>query len=128
MAAHTVIVHDEPAFLHGAAGALRLAGYDVAAFTDPMDALAWLEADRTELLITRVRFGEGKPHGISLGLMAKNRQPGTKVLFMALPEYAGAASDVGTVLISPVCVSDLVHAVDRLLKPPSHDFGTAAGK
>jgi CheY-like chemotaxis protein len=41
--ARVVVVHDEPIFSKRTVDALRLAGYEVAAFTDPMAALDALE-------------------------------------------------------------------------------------
>ena len=56
-----------------------------------MAALDALEnAQRVEVLITRVRFPPGKPNGIALALMARHKRPGIKVLFTARPEFATA--------------------------------------
>jgi DNA-binding NtrC family response regulator len=118
MPARVVIVNDDPDDLAQAADGLRRAGYDVATFQDPLAALDALSAGTTaELLITMLQFGPGKPHGVSLALMAKHRQYIAQVLFTAFPDVAEHASRVGEVLIAPVAVPDLVKAVDRMLKP-----------
>jgi len=84
---HVILVHDDPRFIEEAAAALRTAGYDVATFIEPMEALNALEAaQRFEILITRVRFAPGKPNGVSLAQMAQAKQSTIKVLFTVAPE------------------------------------------
>lgn len=122
MPARVVVVHDEPEFAREAADALRLAGYDVADFTDSMTALeALLGAASIELLVTRVRFGPGKPHGISLAMMTRRRRPQVRVIFTALPEDEETVRGIGVFMPLPVSVPDLVREVGRLLSssPPS---------
>jgi DNA-binding NtrC family response regulator len=112
-----VVVHDEPKFSKQTVEALRLAGYEVAAFIDPMAALDALEnAQRVEVLITRVRFPLGKPNGIALALMARHKRPGIKVLFTARPEFARHAEGVGEFMPVPIDLTELVAAVGRLLR------------
>jgi DNA-binding NtrC family response regulator len=116
--ARVVVVHDEPKVSKQTVDALRLVGYEVAAFTDPMAALDALEnAQRVEVLITRVRFPPGKPNGIALALMARHKRPGIKVLFTARPEFAQHAVGVGEFMPMPVSPPELMAAVARLLHP-----------
>ena len=117
MPARVVVVHDEPKFSKQTVDALRLVGYEVAAFTDPMAALDALEnAQRVEVLITRVRFPPRKPNGIALALMARHKRPGIKVLFTARPEFAEHAEGVGEFMPMPVSPQELVASVGRLLQ------------
>ena len=77
MPARIVVVHDEPHFREFVVTALLEAGYDTKAFTGSMAAIEALEAaQRIELLITRVRFPEGTPHGVSLASMALTKKRG----------------------------------------------------
>ena len=118
MPARIMIVNGDQTFLDAAVSALREANYEAAAFADPLlaiDALKTLQ--RAELLITRMQFGLGQPHGVSLGLMARQRKPSIQLLFTTSIELAGHAKDLGEVLITPVSIPDLVAAVDRLLRP-----------
>ena len=116
MPGRIVIVHDDPAFVDQIATALKLGGHRVATFIDPLVALDGLEAaPSVDLLITRVQFPAGKPHGIALALMARRRCPGLKVLFCALPEFQKNAEAFGEFLPTPIAVPDLLDAVDRLL-------------
>jgi len=69
-----------------------------------------------QLLITRVEFAPGKPHGVALARMARLKLPGIKVLFTALPQYAEHAEGLGAFLPTPVDVADLVAVVERLLE------------
>jgi DNA-binding NtrC family response regulator len=117
MPAQIMIVNDNVDFLDEAVGALWQAGYDVATFTDPIAAIDALRiTQRVKLLITRVRFGPQQPHGVSLALMAKNRDQGIKVLLTTSSDMAEHARDVGEILIAPVAMPDLLSAVDRLLR------------
>jgi DNA-binding NtrC family response regulator len=115
--ARIVVVHDEPEFCQRTVEALRLAGYEVAAFTDPMTALEALkDAQRVEVLITRVRFPPGKPHGVALALMARHKRPVIKVLFTARPEVAEHAEGVGEFMPVPIKLPELIEAVGRILR------------
>ena len=117
MPARVVLVHDDPVFVEGALAALRNAGHDdVATFPDSMTALGALEAaKRIELLITRVRFPPGQPHGVSLGLMARQKRPGLKVLLLSRPETEEFTKGVGEVLVAPVTSEDVVARVKAML-------------
>ena len=85
MPARIVIVHDEPDFADPLTAALRLAGHDVATFMDSQVGWDALDAaERIELLITRVDFPPGKPHGVSLARMARYKRLGIRVMFTAL--------------------------------------------
>jgi DNA-binding NtrC family response regulator len=111
------VVHDEPKSSKQTVEALRLVRYEVAAFIDPMAALDALEnAQRVEVLITRVRFPRGKPNGTALALMARHKRPGIKVLFTARPEFARHAEGVGEFMPVPIDLTELVAAVGRLLR------------
>ena len=118
MLVRVVLLHDEPRFAGPAADALTDAGYDVATFGGPMAALDVLQdARQIDLLITRVRFGPGKPDGISVALMARSYRPGLKVLFVARAEYRREAEGLGACLPAPASIPDLLDAVGRLLEP-----------
>ena len=116
MPARIVVVHDEPEFTDAVVSALLHAGWEAVGFLDPMAALDALgRAHDIELLITRVRFGLGKPHGISLALMARHRRPKIKLIFTALPEYEAEAIKMGAFLPLPIDIPELLTVVDGLL-------------
>jgi DNA-binding NtrC family response regulator len=120
MPAQIMIVNDNIDFLDQAADTLRQAGYDVATFTDPIAAIDAVRiTQRVKLLITRVRFGQQKPHGVSLALMARNRDMRIRVLFTTSSDMAEHAQDVGEILITPVAMPELLSAVGRLLDSQS---------
>src|ERR1044072_3221574 len=76
MPARIVIVHDDNQFLEAATTTLRDAGYDVAAFADTLSALDALNhANKVEVLITRVEYPEGQPHGLALARIGASRPP-----------------------------------------------------
>lgn len=126
MPPRVVLVHDDPRFVREATAALRAATIEVAAFTDPLAALNAVEAAQTvELLVTRVRFPLGKPNGVSLVRVARNKRPDMKALFLSLPEYAERVmgEGLGACMVAPVQVPDLVAAVRRLLTPDDQKEG-----
>ena len=89
MPAAVIVVHDEQDVRDLAVAALRAAFLEVVGFEDPMAALAAMEASsRVRVLVTRVVFGPGKPHGVALALMVRVKRPGTKVVFIAREENA----------------------------------------
>ena len=115
MPAQIVVVHDDPDFL-GAVMALRTAGYEVALFTDSMSATDALRNPQLiELLITRIRFPEGTPHGLALARFALLKHPGLKVLFVAAPATQGFAEGIGEFLSMSVKPAKVVRTVDRML-------------
>jgi DNA-binding NtrC family response regulator len=116
MPASVVVVHDEPEFIDQLTSALVLAGHGVVAFTDPMAALSAFDAEGDlEVLVTRIRFGPGKLHGVALARMARSKRPGIRVLFTALPEFSEYAEGLGKFMPMPVSVTDVVAAVRSLI-------------
>src|SRR5690242_4128707 len=116
MPATVVIVHDDDALAAQTKAALEQKGVDVAVFADPLAALPALEqAQSADLLITRVNFGPGKPHGVSLALMARTRRPKITVLFVTRPENRQHTEGVGELLPTPATAADVVAAAERLL-------------
>jgi DNA-binding NtrC family response regulator len=113
MLARIVVVHDNPNFRECAATALQAAGYDTKAFAASMAALDEA-AERIELLITRGRFPEETPHGVSLACMALTKKPGLRVLFVARDENRALTEGVGEFLAVPVTGPELVATVERM--------------
>jgi DNA-binding NtrC family response regulator len=120
MPAQVVLVHDDPLFVEEGATALCAAGYEVAAFTDPMLALNALDAARTiELLITRITYPPGKPNGLALARMARTRRPQIRILLMAIPEAERHAKGWGEHLPLPATIAELVEATQRAFESES---------
>jgi DNA-binding NtrC family response regulator len=114
--APVVFVYDDPEFTERVAATLTQAGYDVAAFTDPMLALDALDAAKTiEMLITGVIFGPGKPHGLALALMARARRPNIRILFMAVPAAAEHITGWGQFVPLPATPAEVLGAVREIL-------------
>ena len=81
-----------------------------------MSATAALHtAERIEVLITRIVFAVGQPHGVALARMALMKRPGVKVLFVAQPEFIAHTEGVGEFLPIWAGPADVVAAVERLL-------------
>ena len=116
MPARIVVVHDDQEFRESVVTVLRTAGYDTKAFAASMAAIDALEAaQRIELLITRVRFPEGTPHGVSLASMALMKKPGVRVLFVAREENREHTEGLGEFLAVPMTGPELMMAVKRIL-------------
>ena len=116
MPAQIAVVHDDAEFLEQVVTALRAAGYGVVAFLDSMAATCALDHPRNiELLITRVRFAEGTPHGAALARMALVKRPGIKVLFVSFPEVEIHTEGIGDFLPRPFSQEDLLAVVGRML-------------
>ncbi len=123
MPARIVVVHDDPGFVEETVEALTRAGWNTTGYVDPMVALTELEAAKNvDVLLTRLRFGPGKPHGISLALMTRVKRPRLKVLFTADPEFTEEAKRVGEVLPPSLDGAILTGVVERILGQPRQDF------
>jgi DNA-binding NtrC family response regulator len=121
MPASIVIVHDDLDFVDQLTMALRLAGYDVVSFVDPMAALNDLDTSHwLEVLVTRAFFGLGKMNGVALARMARSKRPGIRVLFTALPKFADYAEGLGKFMPMPLSVPDVVDTVVGMLESDGH--------
>ena len=117
MSARIVVVHDDPGFTDALATALLFAGHDVSTFSDPMPALTALElVEDVQLLITRMRFGDSQPVGLSLARVARKVRPDVKVVFITTPDYWSFTLGVGEFLTMPVTVTDVLNMVDGLVR------------
>ena len=118
MSARVVVVHDDPDFCISIAVALKAAGYEVAAYPDPLAVLDEVySAQPIELILTRVRFPSGKGNGVTMALTARHRRPDIKILFVALPVYAEYVAGVGEFMAAPAEIEDIIGAVRRLATP-----------
>jgi DNA-binding NtrC family response regulator len=117
MPAPIVIVHDDPDTLDPLAAALISAGHGVATFDDALAAWEALREARTiELLITRVRFGRGKPHGLALVIHTRRRRPDVKVIFTGSPQSIEAVKHSAHGFIrTPIKLPEAVATVERVL-------------
>jgi DNA-binding NtrC family response regulator len=116
MPAQIIVVDDDAAYADEVGRAFMAAGHEVRVFPDPLASLDALEAaTRVELLITRVEFPAGRSNGAALALMARQKRPGVKVLFVCRSEYRKDVEDLGEVLEAPAPVSDIVAAAAPLL-------------
>lgn len=117
--ARVILVHDDLAFLTAVAGKLRDGGYDVAAFKGSISAFdALRNCGWIDVLVTRVAFPPGQPHGIALAGAARINRPSLKVIFLARPDVAHEVMDESRVLIMPVSPDQVVQAVEELLNAP----------
>jgi DNA-binding NtrC family response regulator len=116
MPARILVVHDDSTFREPLAASLKTSGQDVASFADISTAWNALDAaERMEILVTRVNFGPGKPHGVALARSARFRKPGIRVLIVARSVYAEDAAGIGLFLPNSATVSRVADTVERML-------------
>ena len=121
MQARIVVVHDDPEFIERTVTALLAAGHDVRPFSDTISATDALRtSQRIEVLITRIVFGIGQPHGVALARMARIKRPSVKVLFVARPEFLAHTEGVGEFLPMWAATADIAATVDRMLGEGEH--------
>jgi DNA-binding NtrC family response regulator len=113
-------VHDDDATRELATNALRDAGYEVTAFTSPMQVLDAMDAATPiRVMVTRVNFGTGTLNGVALARMVRRRQPAIKVVLVALHENRGHTTELGEFLPRPLDPEALADVVGRLLIEPA---------
>jgi DNA-binding NtrC family response regulator len=102
--------------------ALAKEGFAVETFTDSMAAVLFFDTPNpVDVLVTRIQFGKGRPHGVSLAYIAKRKRPGVKVVFVAKPEFAQDAEGIGEFHPMPLPAAEVVHIVKRLLAANQDD-------
>jgi CheY-like chemotaxis protein len=115
-----VVVDDDPGMRAELGSTLERNGYSITEATTSMACLKLLDAGAMfDLLITKVSMAP--PHGFALGRMAKHRNPGQKVLYLAgaesaLPESEYDAAN-GPILSEPIDGATLLAAVQQVLAP-----------
>ncbi|WP_048861752.1 DNA-binding transcriptional response regulator [Acidisphaera rubrifaciens] len=113
MTGSVLLAHDDGDFRDRAAAVLASAGFAVTAVSGSMAALELIEAEPAgafDVLVTRMQFGVRSPNGLSLALMARQRDPHLRVVFTSTPENAGFA-DAGAVVVSPIDMGELLRQV-----------------
>ena len=112
MSAQIVLLDDDQAALERTQYLLKQDGLAVAAFLDPMDALAALERIQTvQLLVTSITFPAGKPHGVSVAQLTKYKRRDLQVLFIDSADLAEHTEGVGDFLATPIEADALVASV-----------------
>src|SRR5579863_10126588 len=124
MPARIVIVLDEPTAAGQVAALLQAQSYDATSLPDSMIALdALAGATHVELLVTSLNHGPGKPNGISLALMTRQRRPGLKVMFVGDEALVHHTEGLGSFLPAPVKIEDVVTAAIRMLEGATQPTG-----
>lgn len=114
------LVHDDAAFVGTATTALRAAGHSVVTYSNSMAALNAIDtADDVDILVTRVHFPEGRPNGVSLSLVLRNKYPELKVVYTARSANEEFTADIGELVPHPIEMSKLLAAIERTAAAPS---------
>ena len=119
MPSRVVVVLDDVGFAVRTVETLLARGIDALVLSNSMAALDALEASATsarlELLVTCPQFAAGPPHGVALALMARQKRPGVRVLFVGPADLASHTEGVGAFMAAPVTVADVVNAAIQML-------------
>ncbi len=111
-----LIVEDDEAFAYAASRHLQSIGYRTIVVDGSMAALAKLEYEWVDLVLTDVVLRKGEPHGLALGRMVALRQPGIPVVLVtAYPDIIAGQALPGPMLHKPVALNLLARAVDTSL-------------
>jgi DNA-binding response OmpR family regulator len=111
------IVHNDADFLASIEAALSGAGDEIRAYTTVTSALIGIdEQPATDVLITSLQFPPGGSNGVALALMARRHNPNIKILFLTPPELQDETEGLGTVLVMPASIPEILDAVDELLR------------
>jgi hypothetical protein len=113
-----VVVLDDAGFAVRTAETLRASGIDALVLPSSLTALDALEASATsaklELLVTCPQFAVGPPHGVALALMARQKRPGVRVLFIGPADLAPHSEGLAGFMAVPVTVGGVVNASTRM--------------
>lgn len=112
-----MVAHIDADLVAETAAAVGRNGHQVTGFTDPIMALRAIEdAAEPPALVAGIRFGEGRLHGVALGLMAIRKHPGAPVLFIAAPEDVEHTLGVGQVIPAGCTATEIAAALELLLR------------
>jgi CheY-like chemotaxis protein len=111
-----LVVDDEPALARLAAQGLRGVGHQVVALHSAVEALAALDTDQFEVLVTDLGLGNGM-NGWELVSLARQSRPGLRVVMVSgwgsdIEPTRAAANGVDAVLAKPYHLARLIQAVE----------------
>jgi DNA-binding NtrC family response regulator len=124
-------VFPEPGFRAGLTVALRARGLNVRTCSDSMRALAVLDQDSADLIVTALEMPPGNPHGFALGLMAKYHRASMRVLVLAEPQKIdrSTAERAGIRVVGhPATVADAAAIVTDILDGAAPAGATQTGE
>jgi CheY-like chemotaxis protein len=118
-----LIVEDDEAFAYAASRYLESRGYRSVVASGSMAAFRELDKQSVDVVVTDVSLGKNEPHGVSLGLMIRNRDPDMPVLLVTgFPDLLDAPLP-GPAMIKPVDLPQLAAAVESSLRVRNRTSG-----
>jgi DNA-binding response OmpR family regulator len=115
---HILVAHDDPSFLQPLVLALRAAGHEVSAFANSMPAWDALNnGPGVDILVTRVRFPKGNPHGVALAHNARANHPDIGILFAASQEMRHHIIGIGEFLAMPAGMPEVLARIEAMVQP-----------
>lgn len=122
MANRIFLVDDEADIAKVLKMGLGKEGYQVDAFSDPMEALAHFKPDYYDVLLLDIRMGP--PNGFELSRQLLERDSKPKVCFMTAFEIDPSESKlvfpslkVDGFMKKPIAINELVKLIERIMKP-----------
>lgn len=112
-----LIVEDDEAFAYAASRHLRQVGYQTVVVGSSLAAFREIEQKPVDLVISDVCLHAGEPHGVALGRMIRNRDPGLPVILItAFPDLLEKEKPLpGPAFTKPVSLVVLAAAVKAML-------------
>jgi hypothetical protein len=112
------IIHNDPRIVRDLPNTLRLAGHLTRLFTDPTEGWDYLKArPDDDALVTRADFGADTVNGLALAHVARSQISPPLILFIALPQWAGAARELGEFLELGTPVAEIVSFLKEKVRP-----------
>lgn len=118
-AAQILVVDDDIQFRRFVVRVLESNGFAVIQADGFQAAIQLIETDiQIDLLISDVALGAGRPHGVSLGNMAKLRRPNLKIIYISGSVDVHLAAQFGraaAVLEKPFVARALTETIEKVL-------------
>lgn len=125
--ASILVIEDDEAYRHVVITILENAGFEVLPASDFASAMPIIESkERVDLLLTDIVMPTGTPQGIAIALMARERRPNLKVVYMSGHHdvrYVGALIDGAEFLRKPFRAPQLIALIESVLGSESAEQG-----
>ena len=120
-----LVIEDDEAYRHVVITILQNAGFEVLPASDFASAMPIIESnERVDLLLTDIVMPPGTPQGIAIALMARERRPNLKVVYMSGHHdvrYVGALIEGAEFLRKPFRAAQLIALIKSVLDSENNE-------